>query len=373
MGRDGRPGAARPRTRLGPPGVDVAPLRARATPEAARAGLDGASRDAPGGRWRERRRARAPPRSPCARGRGRARRSRAARLLVRPRRRARPSPRSTRSSPATGSIVFVGKLIASKGVELLLAAFPLVLAREPRARLVIVGFGAFREGSSGSRRSSPRATSTRRARDARRGRARAAAARRVLRRARRTPTPTARPRRACATACAFAGRLDHAELADLLPAAEAMAVTEHVPGGVRDGRGRGRRLRRAAGRRQPLRPRRGRPHARRSRPGGRARLALLRARRRRRSPSSPTRSRAGSAAPEDLRARTREAIVAVTRERYSWDGVARTVIAAAQGELGLPLLTEPGLSVPGSGREERRCAIDGRRRPSPRWRARRRA
>ena len=39
------------------------------------------------------------------------------------------------------------------------------------------------------------------------------------------------------------------------------------------------------------------------------------------------------AAPEDLRAATREAIVAATRERYSWDGVARTVIAAAQGEL----------------------------------------
>jgi glycosyltransferase involved in cell wall biosynthesis len=39
------------------------------------------------------------------------------------------------------------------------------------------------------------------------------------------------------------------------------------------------------------------------------------------------------AAPEDLRARTRETIVAMTRERYSWDGVARTVIAAAQGEL----------------------------------------
>jgi glycosyltransferase involved in cell wall biosynthesis len=39
------------------------------------------------------------------------------------------------------------------------------------------------------------------------------------------------------------------------------------------------------------------------------------------------------AAPEDLRAATREAIVTATRERYSWDGVARTVIAAAQGRL----------------------------------------
>ena len=39
------------------------------------------------------------------------------------------------------------------------------------------------------------------------------------------------------------------------------------------------------------------------------------------------------AAPDDLRAATRDAIVAATRERYSWDGVAKTVIAAARGEL----------------------------------------
>ena len=43
----------------------------------------------------------------------------------------------------------MGKLIASKGVELLLAAWPLVLAREPRARLLIVGFGVFRAGLEG--------------------------------------------------------------------------------------------------------------------------------------------------------------------------------------------------------------------------------
>ena len=42
-------------------------------------------------------------------------------------------------------------------------------------------------------------------------------------------------------------------------------------------------------------------------------------------------------APEPLRAATREAMVGITRERYSWDGVARTLTAAAQGRLeGLP-------------------------------------
>jgi glycosyltransferase involved in cell wall biosynthesis len=39
------------------------------------------------------------------------------------------------------------------------------------------------------------------------------------------------------------------------------------------------------------------------------------------------------AAPEDLRARTRAAMVEATRARYSWDGVARTVVAAGLGEL----------------------------------------
>jgi glycosyltransferase involved in cell wall biosynthesis len=43
-------------------------------------------------------------------------------------------------------------------------------------------------------------------------------------------------------------------------------------------------------------------------------------------------------APDDLRAATRAAMVDITRARYSWDGVARTVIAAARGELDdLPL------------------------------------
>ena len=40
---------------------------------------------------------------------------------------------------------YVGKLIVSKGVDLLLAAWPLVVARVPEARLVIVGFGTYRE------------------------------------------------------------------------------------------------------------------------------------------------------------------------------------------------------------------------------------
>ncbi|MDX6587929.1 MAG: hypothetical protein QOI31_2402 [Solirubrobacterales bacterium] len=43
-------------------------------------------------------------------------------------------------------VVFVGKLIVSKGVDLLVAAWPMVHARHPRARLILCGFGAYREG-----------------------------------------------------------------------------------------------------------------------------------------------------------------------------------------------------------------------------------
>lgn len=43
-------------------------------------------------------------------------------------------------------VLYVGKLIVSKGVDLLLAAWPLVRREHPNARLAIVGFGAYREG-----------------------------------------------------------------------------------------------------------------------------------------------------------------------------------------------------------------------------------
>ena len=42
-------------------------------------------------------------------------------------------------------VSFVGKLIVSKGVDLLLAAWPLVVDRVPDARLVVVGFGTYRD------------------------------------------------------------------------------------------------------------------------------------------------------------------------------------------------------------------------------------
>ena len=48
--------------------------------------------------------------------------------------------------PSRDRIVsYVGKLIVSKGVDLLLAAWPLVVGRVPDARLLMVGFGTYRD------------------------------------------------------------------------------------------------------------------------------------------------------------------------------------------------------------------------------------
>src|SRR5918999_3886106 len=48
--------------------------------------------------------------------------------------------------PSRDRIVsFVGKLIVSKGLDLLFAAWPLVVDRVPEARLLVVGFGTYRE------------------------------------------------------------------------------------------------------------------------------------------------------------------------------------------------------------------------------------
>jgi glycosyltransferase involved in cell wall biosynthesis len=112
------------RTRLGPPGVDVERFAPRA-PGAAREGLE------------------------ALRARLASSEEAAATGSSFDRSAAEAAAALATVSPDDRLVVFVGKLIASKGVELLLAAWPLVLAREPRARLLIVGFGAFREALEG--------------------------------------------------------------------------------------------------------------------------------------------------------------------------------------------------------------------------------
>jgi glycosyltransferase involved in cell wall biosynthesis len=52
--------------------------------------------------------------------------------------------------PSRDRIVsYVGKLIVSKGLDLLFAAWPLVVARVPDARLIVVGFGTYKTALEG--------------------------------------------------------------------------------------------------------------------------------------------------------------------------------------------------------------------------------
>jgi glycosyltransferase involved in cell wall biosynthesis len=236
-------------------------------------------------------------------------------------------------APGDRLVVFVGKLIGSKGVELLLAAWPLVLAREPAARLVVVGFGGFRTGLEALARrladgdfEAARATRDEEGRelpwlaaflDSLEGEEaeayRAAAARMPDR-------------------IAWAGRLDHDELADLLPAAEAMAVTSTFP----EAFGMVAAEAAACGTLPVVAAHSGlaevaRTLAEATPEPARPWLTFEV------GPDAVRQLAAGLTgwlgAPGDLRATTRDALVAATRERYSWEGVARTVIAAARGEL----------------------------------------
>jgi glycosyltransferase involved in cell wall biosynthesis len=112
------------RTRLGPPGVDVHRFRPRSPDQAARALERVAKRlaeEVGGGTGGE------PGDSFARRG------PEAAEAL---RRWSHGSPR----------VLFVGKLLVNKGVDLLAAAWPLIHQRHPRARLLFVGFGAYLPG-----------------------------------------------------------------------------------------------------------------------------------------------------------------------------------------------------------------------------------
>ena len=130
-------------------------------------------------------------------------------------------------------VVFVGKLIVSKGVDLLLAAWPLVHARNPGARLLLAGFGGFREGlerfwhalADGDLRTVEDI--------ARRGRALEGGEEATLRHLAtylaNRPDNYPELARAAAGSVAFAGRLEHDEVARLLPACEALVFPSTFP------------------------------------------------------------------------------------------------------------------------------------------------
>jgi glycosyltransferase involved in cell wall biosynthesis len=244
--------------------------------------------------------------------------------------------------PGDRLVAFVGKLIVSKGVDLLLAAWPLVLERVSRARLVIVGFGAYRAGLE-SLHAALLAGDL--------GRARAiAASGRALEDAGAGPRPLAhllaflhalrgeeRARylsaaRALGESVVFTGRLEHNELAELLPACEALVTPSTFPeafGMVA--------VEAAACGALPISA----AHSGLAEvsealagalPADAARLLSF-AVDDQAVPALASRVSSWLQAPPELRLATRASLAAAVRERWSWEGVARGVIAAALGQL----------------------------------------
>jgi glycosyltransferase involved in cell wall biosynthesis len=308
------------RTRLGPPGVDVRRFAPRGA-ESAAAGVRALARrlvQAPAAQPDQ-------PESAFARDAAAAGRALAA------------------LDPDDDALVaFVGKLIVSKGVDLLVAAWPLVLARVPHARLVVVGFGAYRgalEELVQALASGDLASARDLARAGRAAEGQGAA-----------PAPLAHllafldrldgaERDDYVVAAAsmgdrvvLTGRLEHEELAELLPACDALVVPSTFPeafGMVA--------VEAAACGVLPVSA----AHS------GLAEVSdalagevppavapLL---------AFPVDDRAVRTIAERVirwltldpptRAQARERLVAAVRERWSWEGVARGVIAAASGEL----------------------------------------
>jgi glycosyltransferase involved in cell wall biosynthesis len=318
------------RTRLGPPGVDVARFAPR-EPAAAAAGV----------------------------------RSLAAQLAAVPARGERDSGDDGEASaferdPSEAAlalarldpereplVAFVGKLIVSKGVDLLLAAWPLVLERVPEARLAVVGFGAYRSGLE-------ELVAALAGGDLARAREIAIAGRALERSPSDAPGPAEAPlghllafldglegerrqryllaAQALDEQVVMTGRLEHEELAELLPACRALVAPSTFP----EAFGMVAAEAAACGAVPVV-----------SRHSGLEEVAEALASE---VPAAATgwlsfpvddgavqalaeRVLACLQAPPELLAETRAGLVAAVRRRWSWERVAEGVIAAAQGRL----------------------------------------
>jgi glycosyltransferase involved in cell wall biosynthesis len=312
------------RTRLGPPGVDVARFAPR-EPGVAAAGL----------------------------------RTLAARLSEQP----SPAERGSAQEPASAFdrdpreagralscldpgrdriVAYVGKLIVSKGVDLLIAAWPLVLRRVPEAKLAVVGFGAYRKALEGLIAALTAGDLSAAVEIARAGRSLEGdgAPQRPLghllaflealegeERAAYMAAACAMPERVVLT-----GRLEHEELAELLPACEALVTPSTFP----EAFGMVAAEAAACGALPVVAEHSGLAEV----GGALAEAIPAQAASWLTFPVDDGSVRAIAerligwlAAGPELRAAARTGLVATVRERWSWERVSDGVIAAAKGEL----------------------------------------
>jgi len=289
----------REKTRLGPPGVDTeafSPRRSTAGPVAEGGGPAGSPRAVLD----------PPPSTPPAE--------------------AAPSAR----------VVFVGKLIVSKGVDLLIAAWPLVKAKHPEARLEIAGFGEYESGLRRLQAALEAADLD----DARQ----VAQLGRGLEGGEEKPLPIlsafladppagyAEAARDATGSVEFIGRLEHDEVAQLLPDAEALVMPSTFPeafgmvaaeaaacGALPLSAGHSGMLEVSRQLIEALPPEVGRLTSFPVEAGAVEAIA--------------ERLNGWLGLPTDARAAAQESLVETARRLWSWEGVARGVIAASRGEL----------------------------------------
>src|SRR4051812_13038496 len=236
-------------------------------------------------------------------------------------------------------VAFVGKLIVSKGVDLLIAAWPLVLARDPEARLIVVGFGAYREGLEALQAALAAGDLDRAVEIAEAGWELEGGPRAPLRhllaflRSDAARSPEYREAAGLLDArVAWSGRLEHDELAELLPACRAQVVCSTFPeafgmvaaeaaaAGVLPVSAGHSGLAEVSRTLAAAVPEEAAPLL--SYPVDDGAVEAI-----------ASRLVAWLGAGEDLRERTRAALVATARERFSWEGVATNLLAAAAGRV----------------------------------------
>jgi len=240
-----------------------------------------------------------------------------------------------------GLVAYLGKLIVSKGVDLLLAAWPLVHARHPGARLEVAGFGEFEDGLRRLAAALARGDLDDAREVARLGRALEGGEEGPLAILSAfladPPTGYADSARAAAGSVEFVGRLEHDEVATFMPRADAFVMSSTYPeafGMVAVEAAACGTFPVSAGHSGMLEVSRQLAAA---LPPEAAGLV-----------SFPVEAGAVEAIadrldrwlslPAERRERSRAALVETTRRLWSWEGVARGVLAAAAGELdSLPL------------------------------------
>ncbi len=301
----------REKTRLGPPGVDTEAFRPRVLSRGGVPGgalgfspVDGAPLDGRRGEKED-----APPRR---------------------------APHPAPPAGETQQVVFVGKLIVSKGVDLLLAAWPLVRARHPEVKLQIAGYGEYEQGLRRLLAALDRGDLDDAREVARLGWGLEGGGEKPLAILRAfledPPEGYVEAAGGMAESIEFIGRLEHDEVAELLPEAEALVMPSTFPeafGMVAAEAAACGVLPVSAGHSGMLEVSRQLAAA---LPASAADLV-----------SFPVAEGAVEAIaerltgwlamPEAERSEAREALVATARRLWSWEGVARGAIAASRGEL----------------------------------------